>query len=503
MDDRRRFLVSYVVAVAATATAVLIRWLLNPLLDHRLPFITLYGAVAVAVWFGGWGPALLATALGYVAADLVFVETEAGSPLSLTGPGGVAGLVVYFVSCLIVIGLGGGMRTARRRSEAAALEALAKQKQLENEMAEHRRAVETLRAKEAELELITGRTPLLLTRCSKDRRFVFVNQACAEFLGRCPEEIIGRPIADVLGDEALAAIAPHIDRVLRGESVEFETEVPYAHSGRRFMRATYTPDRDARGQVIGWIASIADVTGHKRAEEALRDNEALLAAEATALARLNELSSRLWRMRSLREGLDEMLAATIELLGADMGNVQILDAERGVLVIAAQRGFKKDFLDFFREVSTRDDSACGRALRSGARMVIEDVEADAPFAPLRPIARAAGYRAVQSTPLIGRDGTPLGMLSTHFRSVHRPSEQDLRRLDLYVRQAADFIERCRTDETLQAADKRKDEFLATLAHELRNPWHRSGTPSRFCSLEAQRRRNCSGRETSSIARCSR
>ena len=469
MHDCRRFLLSYLVAIAATAAAVFVRWLLNPLLDHRLPFSTMYGAVAVAVWYGGWRPALLATVLGFVACDWAFIESEPGAPLSLSGPGGVAGLAVYLCSCLVVIGLAEGMRTAGRRAEAAALEALAQQKQFETESTDRQRTEAKLQAKEAELELITSRTPLLLTRCSRDRRFVFVNRACAEFLGRRPEEIIGRPIADVLGDKAVDAIAPHIERVLGGEQVEFETEISYPHSGRRFMHAVYTPDRDEQGQVIGWVASISDVTERRQAEKAVRDNEARLAAEATALGRLNELSSRLWRMRSLREGLDEMLAATIELLGADMGNVQILNVERGVLVIAAQRGFKQDFLDFFREVSTKHDSACGRALRSGVRMVIEDVEADVPFAPLRPIARAAGYRAVQSTPLIGRDGTPLGMLSTHFRSVHRPSEQDLRRLDLYVRQAADFIERCRTDESLQAADKRKDEFLATLAHELRNP----------------------------------
>jgi len=190
-------------------------------------------------------------------------------------------------------------------------------------------------------------------------------------------------------------------------------------------------------------------------EQALRMSEARLKAEATALARLNEASSRLWRMQSLREGLDEMLAATIELLGADMGNVQILDAQRRVLLIAAQRGFKQDFLEFFREVSTEDDSACGRALRSGERIIIEDVEADPPYAPFRSIARATGYRAVQSTPLVGRDGTPLGMLSTHFPSVHRPNEQDLRRLDLYARQAADFIERCRTDEELREREARR------------------------------------------------
>src|SRR5262245_27896860 len=158
MHERRRLLVSYVVAVAATAAAVFLRWLLNPLLDHRLPFITMYGAAAVAVWYGGWRPALLATVLGFVAAYLAFVASEPDSPLSLTGAGGLAGLAVYLLSCLIVISLGGGMRTARRRAEAAALEALAKQKQLENEMSEHQRTEDALRAKEAELELITGRT---------------------------------------------------------------------------------------------------------------------------------------------------------------------------------------------------------------------------------------------------------------------------------------------------------------------------------------------------------
>jgi signal transduction histidine kinase/DNA-binding response OmpR family regulator len=198
-------------------------------------------------------------------------------------------------------------------------------------------------------------------------------------------------------------------------------------------------------------------------------SEARVAAEAEALARLNELSSRLWQARDLGEGLEEMLAATVELLGADMGNVQLINPDRGVLLIAAQRGFTQDFLDVFREVSMGDDSACGRALRVGERVVIDDVEADAPFAPFRDAARAAGYRAVQSTPLIGRDGAPLGMLSTHWRAVHRPSGQDLRRLDLYVRQAVDFIERCRADEALREVGRRKDEFLATLAHELRNP----------------------------------
>jgi PAS domain S-box-containing protein len=186
----------------------------------------------------------------------------------------------------------------------------------------------------------------------------------------------------------------------------------------------------------------------------LQLSESRLTDETAALRRLNDASSRLWHQKHLSEGLAEMLDATIELLGADKGNVRILDAERGVLRIAAQRGFEQNFLDFFREVSIQDDSAFSQSIRSGKRIVIEDVEADEAYAPLRSLARAAGFRAVQMTPLNGQDGTPPGLLSTHFRSPHRPSQQNLRRLDLYARQAAAFIERCWINESLSASRER-------------------------------------------------
>jgi len=129
----------------------------------------------------------------------------------------------------------------------------------------------------------------------------------------------------------------------------------------------------------------------------LRQSEARLTAEADALAKLNDWSSRLWRIRNLEEGLREMLAGVIELLGADKGNIQLLNPERGVLTIAVQHGFDQDFLDFFREVSAKDDSACGRALRLQRPIVVEDVDADELFARYRSTARAAHFRSVVST----------------------------------------------------------------------------------------------------------
>jgi PAS domain S-box-containing protein len=129
-----------------------------------------------------------------------------------------------------------------------------------------RETTEALQAKEVELDLVVSRTPLLLTRCSRDLRYLFANRACAEFYGRPVQEIIGRPIADIMGPVAFETIAPHVARVLRGETVQYETEIPYKGVGRRFMRAQYTPDRDGRGEVTGWLATMSDITETKRLE---------------------------------------------------------------------------------------------------------------------------------------------------------------------------------------------------------------------------------------------
>jgi PAS domain S-box-containing protein len=131
-----------------------------------------------------------------------------------------------------------------------------------------------------------------------------------------------------------------------------------------------------------------------------------------------------------------------------------LDVAQGKLKIEAHRGFKQEFLDFFREVSAADDSACGRVLRTGERIVIDDVETDTLYAPFHSIAQAAGYRAVQSTPIKNCEGVLLGTLATHFRSVYKPDSHDLRLLDLYVRQAADIIERHRAEDALRESEER-------------------------------------------------
>jgi GAF domain-containing protein len=62
--------------------------------------------------------------------------------------------------------------------------------------------------------------------------------------------------------------------------------------------------------------------------------------------------------------------------------------------------------------------------REGARVIVEDITQSDLFVgtPALDIQLAAGVRAVQSTPLIGRSGSVLGLVSTHFKAPHRPNE---------------------------------------------------------------------------------
>ena len=63
----------------------------------------------------------------------------------------------------------------------------------------------------------------------------------------------------------------------------------------------------------------------------------------------------------------------------------------------------------------------------------------------------------------------LGVLTMYAAQVQSPSQRQLRLIDLYCRQAAEMISLRVVEASLREADRRKNDFLATLAHELRNP----------------------------------
>ena len=201
-----------------------------------------------------------------------------------------------------------------------------------------REAQEQLRRKEEELEIIIGRTPFLLTRCSRDLRYLFVSKAYADMLGRSSDEIAGKRIVDIMGDEGFQTILPYINRVLNGESVVYESEVSFKNAGKRWLHVEYTPEIDLKGNVVGWIASILDMTERKAAEEAVKTLSLFPAQNPAPVLRVHLTGELLYEnpaSRSLLQQLDLRVGERIplhlsELVRQSLASSEIHIAEQTV-----------------------------------------------------------------------------------------------------------------------------------------------------------------------------
>ena len=93
-----------------------------------------------------------------------------------------------------------------------------------------------------------------LVHNSRDLRYLFVNAAYAKLVGRPVAEIVGRALAEVLGERALAKIRPHVERVLRGERVEYELSCLSKVSSRAGYMLCIRPNATARVKLsVGWV----------------------------------------------------------------------------------------------------------------------------------------------------------------------------------------------------------------------------------------------------------
>ena len=308
---------------------------------------------------------------------------------------------------------------------------------------------------------VMGAAPAALTRCSADLRYLWVSERYASWLELPQESFKGRPIVDVIGPGGIAVIRPHVEAVLAGKPVEYEALVDYLGIGQRWIHAEYAPTRDPSGAVDGWVACIVDITDRKRAEQSL-------AVAHAALGRLFELSIMPGGEEAMPALLQAVMDAAIDVSGAEMGTLQLFDETTGTLRIAAQRGFERPFLEHFAVVKD-GHAACGEAMRRRAQVIVEDVSNSSLFdARAMAVMDAAGVGAVQASLMVSREGALLGVIATHWRRPHRPDADRLRTLEIVARQAADIIQQ-RHAERLRETDRRKDEFLAVLGHELRNP----------------------------------
>jgi len=272
--------------------------------------------------------------------------------------------------------------------------------------------------------------------------------------GYTAAEVIGKSITIIIPQDRLDEEPRILRRIRSGERVDhFETIRRRKDGTLLDISLTISPVRDTAGNIIGASKIARDISERRRNERAIEALNAQLTADLAAMGRMQQLSTRLIHSGDVHKLLLEVVDAAVEVTGADMGNIQLFENDR--LQIVAERGYDAGSMDFFNSVG-EGDTACGRALRRGERVIVDDVARSPVFAgtPALPAMLAAGAMAVQSTPLVSRSGQTVGVLSTHYRTPHRPGDREVHLIDILARQAADVIERRRAETELLASESR-------------------------------------------------
>jgi PAS domain S-box-containing protein len=122
-----------------------------------------------------------------------------------------------------------------------------------------------------QLEVVTDRMSVGVAQCNQNLEFVWVNPAYAHQFGLAPDQLQGRRIEDVVGPDTFKSLLPNIERVLAGETVQFERAETRSGSATRWINEAYTPIWNGRAAPIGWVAVVSDLTERRELEEQLRE----------------------------------------------------------------------------------------------------------------------------------------------------------------------------------------------------------------------------------------
>lgn len=288
------------------------------------------------------------------------------------------------------------------------------------DLSERRQWELALEESQRELQRLADNTPDILTRFDRDLRYVFVNLAIEKATGRAPTEILGKSNRDLgmpadLCDLWDAAVRTVFEQ--RQPSVlDFAFE---GFSGTRQYESRLVPEFGADGSVDFVLGVTREVTETRAAESAT------LASEARLQIALSAASAGAWAWHILT-GQVTWSPETYALYGYELADGMPLRADwearihpddrtlRNSAVTAALEGRAPEFRSEFRVVHPDQ----------GTRWLL-------------------GVGKVEFGPM----GEPIQMAGINL----------------------DITERKLLEQELLRGDERKDEFLATLAHELRNP----------------------------------
>ncbi len=292
-------------------------------------------------------------------------------------------------------------------------------------------------------------------------RIDYVSPAYEQVWGRSCQSLYEQPLSffEAIHPEDREHVrANSLGRQGRGEPTDVEYRVVRPDGSERWVRDRSFPVKDPTGRVYRVTGIAEDITERKRME--------------TALRRQNERLRLLWEAASVLLSTDEP-GAMMRGLFAKIAPHFELDTYFNFMVDEAGQALRLESCIGIPEATARTltrlefgQAVCGTVALLRQPIVATYIQqSDNPKAQL---VKSFGVRAYACNPLLAGDQL-LGTLSfaTRSRDEFDPEELDfLRTICRYVTAA---YERLRLIRQLREADRRKDEFLATLAHELRNP----------------------------------
>lgn len=177
-------------------------------------------------------------------------------------------------------------------------------------------------------------------------------------------------------------------------------------------------------------------------------NKPLIKGEdpSVLLTIIEELLDSASRCKTKPTPYEKIINDAVHIMCSDFASIQMLYPKRGngELRLLDFRGFNPEAAVFWEWVRADSKSTCGIALRDKCQVIARDIASSDLMAGSEDqvVYLQTGILACQTTPLIAL-GEVVGMISTHWRTPHQPSNDDLRQFENLAKRATELIARQR------------------------------------------------------------